>query len=66
MPRQISFDILHRPFLLFNNAWKQKINIVFVDSQNLRKNSDYTISGNNITFAIRIFDEQRIDINYII
>lgn len=39
--------------------------IVIADKQTLRKTDDYTISGNDITFIVRVFDSQKIDIHYI-
>ena len=39
--------------------------IVTVDRQTLRKTDDYTISGENITFLVSIFDTQKIDIFYL-
>ena len=38
---------------------------LFVDGAFLRKTDEYTVSGNNITIKIKIWDSQKIDVRYI-
>ena len=40
--------------------------ILFVDGTFLRKTDEYTVSGNDITIKIMIWDEQKIDVRYMI
>ena len=39
--------------------------IVVVDKQTLRKTDDFTTNGNDITFLIKIFNTQKIDLFYL-
>jgi len=39
--------------------------MIFIDTQYLRKTDDYTVSGNDITFLIKVWDTQKIDVHYI-
>lgn len=39
--------------------------LVFLDSQLLREVDDYSITGNDITITLRLFDSQRISVSYI-
>jgi len=38
---------------------------IYLDGQHLRKTDDYSIVGNDITFAVKLFDSQEIDVVYI-
>lgn len=39
--------------------------IIFADGQFLRETNDYTTSGNDITFLIKIWDTHKIDVQYL-
>ena len=38
---------------------------VFSDGQFLRETTDYTLSGNDITFLINLWDANKIDVRYL-
>lgn len=39
--------------------------IIFADGQFLRETTDYTTSGDDITFLIKIWDSHKLDVKYL-